>query len=367
MDEKLATALRCAMYGSGIVFMLGLYGVVQERIMSEPYDGEMFRTSVFLVLCNRLVAIVYALSMVKTMGEEFQNKAPLWKYFAISMSNVCATWCQYEALKYVSFPVQMLGKSFKMMPVMIMGILISKKVYGLKDWGIAAGVTGGVTLFLLTGEVKSKHAEAETSYYGLILLLGFLGFDGFTSTFQEKLFKEHKTSKYNQMLYVNSCSSVVSAMSLVASGAAPKAIGFCFNHPQFAMHAMALSAAAVGGQYFIYSQVKEFGALIFAMTMNLRQIISILISYIMYTKPISIAQFFALCIVFGTLFFKSALAWMSGDTGKKSKVPPTETATSAEPRTIGNEQLPYRDQPPYRDNPDDDDDIELSNGRGGGR
>lgn len=342
MDEKLASAMRCGMYGFGIIFMLGIYGVVQERIMSEPYDGEMFRTSVFLVLCNRLVAILYALTMVKTMGEDIKPMAPIWKYFAISLSNVCATWCQYEALKYVSFPVQMLGKSFKMMPVMIMGILISGKVYGIKDWGIAAGVTGGVTMFLLSGDVKSKHADAETSYYGLLLLLGFLGFDGFTSTFQEKLFKELKTTKYNQMLYVNSCSSCTSALTLMASGAAPKAIGFCFKHPQFAMHAAALSAAAVGGQFFIYSQVKEFGALIFAMTMNLRQVISIMISYIMYTKPISILQFFALCIVFGTLFFKSWLAWISGDSGKhgKSKVAQKETAKTPEPRTIGIEVPP---------------------------
>merc|ERR1712060_1018041 len=118
-----------------------------------------FGVSVFLVLCNRLVAIVYAVGMTWFKEEAYQNKAPIWKYFAISFSNVCATWCQYEALKYVSFPVQMLGKSFKMMPVMLWSILISGKKYSLKDWGIAAGVTGGVTMFLLTGDIKSKHAD----------------------------------------------------------------------------------------------------------------------------------------------------------------------------------------------------------------
>merc|ERR1712232_1214014 len=106
-------------------------------------------------------------------------------------------------------------------------------------------------MFLLTGETKSKHAEQGTSIYGLLLLLAFLACDGFTSTFQEKLFKEHKTSKYNQMLYVNGASAVVSSGSLVASGAAPGAIGFCFAHPSFAMHASSLSAAAVAGQSFI--------------------------------------------------------------------------------------------------------------------
>merc|ERR1712113_1014358 len=113
----------------------------------------------------------------------------------------------------------MLGKSFKMMPVMIMGIIISKKKYGLKDWLIAAGVTGGVTLFLLTGDIKAKHGARGSSIYGLLLLLAFLGADGFTSTFQEKLFKEHKVSKYNQMLYINSCSAAVSTVSLLLSGA----------------------------------------------------------------------------------------------------------------------------------------------------
>ena len=36
-----------------------------------------------------------------------------------------ATTCQYEALKYVSFPVQTLGKCAKMIPVMIWGYAIN--------------------------------------------------------------------------------------------------------------------------------------------------------------------------------------------------------------------------------------------------
>merc|ERR1719432_661432 len=110
----------------------------------------MFKTSVFLVLCNRLWAILYAVVMAYSKGEDFANKAPLWKYLAIAFSNVAATPCQYEALKWVSFPVQMLGKSFKMMPVMIWGIIISQKRYGVTDWIVAAMVTGGVTEFLMT-------------------------------------------------------------------------------------------------------------------------------------------------------------------------------------------------------------------------
>jgi len=326
--------LNCVIYGLGIIITLGFYGVIQERIMSEPYDGgEFFRVSVFLVLCNRLVAIAYALGMIKTKGEELTNKAPLWKYLAISFSNVAATWCQYEALKFVSFPVQMLGKSFKMMPVMVWGIVISQKSYGLRDWLIAGGVTCGVTVFLLTGDIKAKHADKGSSVYGLLLLLAFLALDGFTSTFQEKLFKEHQTSKYNQMLYVNSGSAVVSALTLLGSGKLGTVMGFCSSHPSFLGHAFSLSAVAVGGQFFIYSQVKEFGALVLAATMNLRQVLSILVSYVMYVHPINLFQLFGLVLVFGSLFYKSHAGFK-----KSQDHAPLPTMEPVQPEEIGSKQ-----------------------------
>mmetsp|Transcript_106254 Transcript_106254/g.277482 ORF Transcript_106254/g.277482 Transcript_106254/m.277482 type:complete len:352 (+) Transcript_106254:81-1136(+) len=310
-------------YGAGIIGCLLVYGLLQERIMSEPYggaSGELFKVSVFLVLCNRIVAVSFAAAMMVTKGEDKKNMAPLWKYLAISLSNVGATWCQYEALKYVSFPVQMLGKSFKMMPVMIWGIIISQKSYGWRDWAVAAAVTGGVTEFLMTGSIKAKHSSG-TSAHGLLLLLLFLGLDGFTSTFQEKLFKQHSTTKYNQMFYVNSFSCLVSLATLLASGKAGEALGFCSAHPAFMGDALALSAAAVGGQWFIYSQVKEFGALVFAATMNLRQVVSILVSYATYHHTINELQILGLLLVFGGLFYKSYCGLAAAKPDKKETEP----------------------------------------------
>ena len=47
---------------------------------------------------------------------------------------------------------------------------------------------------------------------GLTLMLGYLGADGFTSTFQDKLFRGYQMSAFNQMLYINTFSSVISAV-----------------------------------------------------------------------------------------------------------------------------------------------------------
>ena len=238
--------------------------VLQERIMTLPFgeEGERYTSALCLVLCNRLLSSISALLLllvcrlhyvccsccfcliaffvcsaglckvagsepatsqaglcadhadcaVQAYRQDLKPVAPAYSYAAISVSNVVATTCQYEALKYVSFPVQTLGKCAKMIPVMIWGSIIMRRSYKAKDYGVTALVTAGTTLFGLTGNLKSRHASSSSSVWGLGLMLGYLGFDGFTSTFQDKLFTGYKMSVYNQMLYTNTFSA---AMSLV--------------------------------------------------------------------------------------------------------------------------------------------------------
>merc|ERR1719382_169286 len=123
----------------------------------------MFSYSVFLVFSNKVFAVIFAICMALAKGESLASQVPLWKYLTVSMSNVYASTCQYEALKYVSFAVQMLGKSFKMMPVMLWGMIISRKSYSTTDWIVAMCVTLGVTSFLLTGPVTSKTSTGNST------------------------------------------------------------------------------------------------------------------------------------------------------------------------------------------------------------
>merc|ERR1719401_1623251 len=122
-------------------------------------------------------------------------------------------------------------------------MIVSGKRYGATDWLIALAVTGGVTEFLMTGPISSTEDESS-SVYGLLLLGGFLLLDGFTSTFQEKLFKEHVTSKYNQMMYINIGSCLISCSTVWISGASARARLFTGAHPMFAVDVATLSASA---------------------------------------------------------------------------------------------------------------------------
>ena len=266
-----------ALCAAGVVGSLIVYGILQERIMTRPYgdDAEYFKYSVFLVLNNRILSASLAAAILSYTKGMVKPAAPLWKYAGVSTSNVLATTCQYEALRYVSFPVQTLGKCAKMMPVMIWGYFINQKRYTLMDCAIAACVTCGCTIFGLYGDLTHMHSvkSSNTSFKRLLLMLGYLGFDGFTSTFQDKLFREYQMETYNQMLYVSGVSATLSLTWLVTNGAIFQALEFISRHPAVFTDVFILSLSFMFGQLCILYTIKEFGTLLFAAIMLFAAII----------------------------------------------------------------------------------------------
>lgn len=91
------------------------WGLLQERIMTQSYvnsEGKhkFFKDSQFLVFSNRALAFGIAAAYLVTKKQS-RHRAPLYKYSYASLSNIMSTWFQYEALKFVSFPTQVLAKS----------------------------------------------------------------------------------------------------------------------------------------------------------------------------------------------------------------------------------------------------------------
>jgi len=293
----------------GIMGFFLLYGVLQERIMTTPYgvdeDGEKvyFEETTFLVLSNRIFAAIVAAAVILYRGQSLKNTAPLHKYLGVSVSNFSATWCQYEALKYVNFPTQTLGKCGKMFPVMIVGTFVSGKKYSVKDYGIAVSITLGCVLFLLTGDISSK--ETSNTPIGLLLMALYMFFDGFTSTAQEKMFKGYTMSTYDQMIYVNLFSAIICVVIMLVKGTLGTAITFSLTYPNLLSDSIWLSVCSTFGQMLIYYTIKEFGALFFSTVMVTRQVFSVLLSCLIYPHPLSHGQWLGFLLVFGTLYYKA--------------------------------------------------------------
>ena len=107
--SKRATKLLFCVAGLQVSYLT--WGILQERIMTIEYggigeaQGEYFKNSQFLVFVNRILAFIMAL-LVIFFRKQPQHTAPLYKYSFSSFSNIMSSWCQYEALKFVSFPTQ---------------------------------------------------------------------------------------------------------------------------------------------------------------------------------------------------------------------------------------------------------------------
>jgi len=318
--------LRLIVLAFGLVFFFIIYGILQERIMTIKYGDEEFKNSAYLVFNNRLIAIIAAIFMLKYKGEDMSPTAPIYKYAGVSLSNIIATWCQYESLKFVSFPTQTLGKCGKMIPVMILGTLISGKKYGWKDYLSVFMITVGVGVFILTGKVSQKESNDDT-FYGLGLIGGYLFVDGFTSTLQEILFKDYRMSTYNQMLYVNSVSMILSLVPLLIQQQFFECVQFSIDHPDFLMHSLGLSVCAVLGQIMIYTTIREFGALIFSALMTTRQFLNILLSCIIYLHPLTAGQWAGVILVFGVLYYTADNKKSHRPQPKKQETPDGSTQT----------------------------------------
>lgn len=309
----------------GVVGSLLIYGVLQERIMTLPFgegeSKEVFKYSLFLVSCNRFVAACIAAGTLvyKGMYTELKPVAPIYAYASVSLSNVIATTCQYEALKHVSFAVQTLGKCAKMFPVMVWGFFILRKRYGVKDVALAVAITGGCFVFFSFGPTASRVAKGGASnFFGIGLMGGYLFADGYTSTFQQAMFKGHSMSTYNQVLWTALCSIALSSFGLLSSGQVGGTIRFLVAHPEAIMSIFFLSSAASCGSLFISYTIKTFGALTFAVIMTTRQFLSILLSSFFFGNPLTFGQWVGTFIVVTALYYQGLTKEAKGGKSKDS-------------------------------------------------
>ena len=189
--------------------------MTQEYVNVDGKKGH-FKDSQFLVFANRLLAFFVA-GFYIFMQQQSRHRAPLFKYSYASFSNIISTWFQYEALKFVNFPTQVLAKSCKIIPVMLMGKIISRNKYEFYEYLTAGMISMGMILFM-TGSADESKASSVTTLTGVFLLAMYMIFDSFTTNWQGDLFKTYSMSSIQMMCGVNLFSSFFTAASLSIQG-----------------------------------------------------------------------------------------------------------------------------------------------------
>jgi len=296
----------------GLLTSFLLWGLCQERIMAVRYDSENgsgpsehFSNTLFLEFMNRILALVFA-SVILLLRRQPAHTAPMYKYSYSALSNVMSSWCQYEALKYVSFPVQVLAKAAKVIPVMLMGRVVSRQTYSLLEYVTAAMISIGLFMFVMSSDATSRSSKSSTSAIsGIILLAGYLGFDAFTSNWQGQLFRVYKMSSTQMMAGSNLFAVIFAGVSLIEQGGFIEAVSFMIRHPLFISHVGIMSVTSAIGQLFIYFTIGEFGPVTFTIIMTVRQGFAILLSCIIYQHSITLFGLVGIFICFTAIFIRT--------------------------------------------------------------
>nr|CAG4641663.1 EOG090X05CU [Eurycercus lamellatus] len=283
------------------------WGVLQEKIMTREYidngRAEKFTDSQFLVFVNRILAFAFS-GIYLMLTQQRVHRTPLYKYSYCSVSNTLSSWCQYEALKFVSFPTQVLAKSAKVLPVMLMGKLVSRTQYKNYEYATAVLISVGMTAFLLGSSDGNKKGSSVTTVSGAVLLCGYLIFDSFTANWQSALFKEHRPSSVQMMCGVNLMSCLFTSASLIQQGGFFYSLTFATRHPSFIMDCLLTAICSASGQLFIFATIAKFGPVIFTIIMTVRQGLSILLSCLVYQHHISEMGIFGVVTVFASIFLR---------------------------------------------------------------
>ncbi|KAJ8487689.1 hypothetical protein ONZ45_g14231 [Pleurotus djamor] len=335
--------LRLALCVSGVYSMFLLWAIAQERL-SVPFqsiDGkssDKFKSPLFMGTCqsalSSISAFIYIMfrrksgaTFAQTLGlhptsqlepakstdekhapngnghahtkqngngtthhkhkpdTRFSTSALLLRYLQCSVFITSAAPFGFAALSYISYPAMVLGKSCKLVPVMIMNVLLYRRKFAPHKYLVVLMVTTGITIFMGFGgdSGKGKHASKSSSVdktpyanlIGMTYLIINLALDGATNSTQDEIFARHKVTGQQMMLWINLfCTLLTSILSILPLPYIPVihpstdgrtelmgALDFIRSHPSIISPLAQFAFTGALGQLFIFETLQHFGSL----------------------------------------------------------------------------------------------------------
>jgi len=324
---------------AGIFISFSFFAIKQEDVYKRAYGGEYFAYTFFALVIERGINALVALVGMLTLGKS-GLRIPHLDIFNSGVSQVVAMAASNEALRYVSYPTQVLGKSCKMVPVMAGGIALGGKTYSMIEYLQVLMITSGVVVFNFGG--KKKGGGSADSPYGLGLIAFSLLMDAFTGGLQDKVKTSTKAlnptasgprrpTMHESMFYTNVAGCLVALVLAILSGHLVGGIKFSMAQPEVLMAILLYSVSSAVGQNFVYFTVTEFGPLILTTVTTVRKIFSTL--YSVFRTPsntLSPMQWGGCSMVFAGLLGDIVRKMMPKPSSAPKAAPAVEQAPPAE-------------------------------------
>ncbi|KAJ3715539.1 UAA transporter family-domain-containing protein [Lentinula raphanica] len=261
---------------------------------------------------------------VAKVDNRFSSKALLLGYAQCATFITFAAPFGFAALSYISYPAMVLGKSCKLVPVMIMNVLLYRRKFAPHKYLVVFMVTTGITIFMGFGSDSQKHGSkkaaasmdaASTPYASLIgaaYLLINLALDGAINSTQDEMFSRYKVTGQQMMLWINlmcTCISFTlmalplpSIPVLLPSGNGRSELvaawTFIQQHPGVISPLIEFSVTGALGQLFIFETLQHFGSLTLVTITLTRKMFTMLLSVVVYNHQLTPGQWLGAAVVF---------------------------------------------------------------------
>ena len=151
-----------------------------------------------------LVAVAISSTIIKVFGMGNLMSDVTMGDVKLSVLTFFSMYCSNYSLKFVNYPLMVLAKSAKILPVILTGWLTG--VYKLTRAQVVIGITISSGLVIFNSAKVRNASFANDSPFGILLVILSLLFDGFVSIQTDM---NHRSSQkrsgfaYHSMLYIN--------------------------------------------------------------------------------------------------------------------------------------------------------------------
>jgi solute carrier family 35 (UDP-galactose transporter), member B1 len=265
---------------SGIYAAYLYYGVVQEDLFRyRSTNGTGFSFVWALQVLESGVTMIIGFIGRKLCGG--RKNLPLIPFFHSGVSQLAAKALMSLSLAAgLSFPVVVLAKSAKIVPVMIGQLLLGGSKYTFHDYLFAIMIVAGTSL-LSAGNTSEHVVSGSDTFTGLILITLSLTADGFTGGLQKKLKRVTSSmapTTYDFLFYSHVAQFCAAIVICVASGEVYTAPSYLIDNPKIWWWIAASCMCSAIGQCFIFYVISCFDPVVCTTITTTRKMLTVMFS-----------------------------------------------------------------------------------------
>lgn len=260
-----------------------------------------------------------------------KNNVPLGMYLGLSMLRAIDLGMTNLAMQYVNYPAKTLMKSTRIVFTMLFGVIVTKKRYGLSDYGIVMLMVAGLGIFM--------HADSKSSAVfqplGVVMLTISLLCDGAISNVSEATMNRYQVGHDDFIFRLYGVAFFFVSIAAVYKGDLRDGLVYLTQagtlkeieedlDPTWSISAKFLTLVLFSTTGYLSSScsaaiTKSFGALTMSITSTARKAATIFLSFALFPNECTLEHIFGIVLFIGSLIGKSMRASRHSSRHKKGK------------------------------------------------